>query len=166
MMELHDFWLAVRVLLLLGVANGTPIVAKRLLGRRWQAPLDGGLHWGDGRPLLGPSKTLRGLVVSLLATALAAPVLGIAAPLGALLAAGAMAGDALSSFVKRRLDIAPSGRATGLDQIPESLLPLLLLQDALGLSGVQVLGITAAFFLLETPLARLFHRLGWRDRPY
>jgi len=166
MSELHDFGMGVRILLLLGVANGVPIVAKRLLGTRWQVPLDGGMHLADGRPLLGPSKTLRGFVVSLLATAMLAPALGISMPLGALLAAGAMAGDALSSFVKRRLDIAPSGRAIGLDQIPESLLPLLLLQDGLGLSWVQIVGITAAFWLLETPLARLFHRLGWRDRPY
>lgn len=85
---------------------------------------------------------------------------------GALIGAGAMLGDALSSFIKRRLGSAPSSRATGLDQIPEAMLPLLAVQSTLGLTLWQIAAITIAFFLLEIPLARLFHRLGLRDRPY
>jgi CDP-2,3-bis-(O-geranylgeranyl)-sn-glycerol synthase len=100
------------------------------------------------------------------ATALAAPLLSLPIEIGALIGAAAMAGDVLSSFVKRRLGIASSGKATGLDQIPESLLPLLAVQGALNLSAVQILGITVVFFALETVLSRLFYRLGWRDRPY
>ena len=77
-----------------------------------------------------------------------------------------MTGDALSSFVKRRLGIASSGQATGLDQIPEALLPLLLVAGWLDLGWLQIVGVTAAFFVLEIPLARWTHRLGLRDRPY
>jgi CDP-2,3-bis-(O-geranylgeranyl)-sn-glycerol synthase len=77
-----------------------------------------------------------------------------------------MTGDALSSFIKRRLGIAPSGRAIGLDQIPESLLPLLAVQGPLDLSIFQILAITLCFFAVEMPLARLFYRLGIRDKPY
>ena len=93
-------------------------------------------------------------------------MLGIPLGLGALIGAAAMTGDALSSFTKRRLGIAPSGRAMGLDQIPESVLPLLLVQGTLGLSSFQILGITDIFFALEIPLARLFYRLGVRKTPY
>ena len=78
----------------------------------------------------------------------------------------AMVGDALSSFIKRRLDIPSSGKATGIDQIPEALLPLLAVHGVLGLSLLQVAAITALFFALEIPLARLFFRFGMRDRPY
>ena len=39
--------------------------------------------------------------------------------IGLLVAATAMAGDLLSSFLKRRLALAPSSQAIGLDQIPE-----------------------------------------------
>ena len=60
----------------------------------------------------------------------------------------------------------PSSRATGLDQIPEALLPLLVLKGILGLTLVQIAGITFAFFVLEIPLAWLTHRIGLRDRPY
>jgi CDP-2,3-bis-(O-geranylgeranyl)-sn-glycerol synthase len=163
---MEQLWLSFRLLLLLGAANAAPVIATRLLDPRWRAPLDGGLRFFDGRPLLGPSKTIRGAIAAIAATALAAPVLGIPLPLGALIGAAAMAGDALSSFTKRRLAIASSGQATGLDQIPESLLPLFAVQSQLDLSLFQILGITIAFFALEIPLARLSYRLGIRKTPY
>ena len=160
------FWLGLRLLLLLGLANTAPLVAKRWLGARWTAPLDGGLRFVDGRPLLGASKTVRGAVAAIAATALGAPLLGLPIAVGALLGAGAMLGDAAASFVKRRLGTAPSSRATGLDQIPEALVPLLLLQERLGLSWTQIAAVTLVFFALEIPLAWLSHRWGLRDQPY
>ncbi len=163
---MDGIWLGLRLLLLLGVANSAPIVAKRLLGDRWAAPLDFGLNFFDGRPLLGPGKTIRGVVAAVVATAPAAWALGISPQLGALIGVVSMAGDALASFVKRRLRVAPSGRATGLDQVPESLLPLLAVQGQLDLSMAQILAISAAFFVLEIPLARWAFRLGLRERPY
>lgn len=163
---MEPIWLSIRLLLLLAVANTSPLVVKRLLGARWAMPLDGGLTFFDGRPLLGRSKTVRGALTAVVATALAAPVLGIAPTLGAALGAAAIAGDALSSFIKRRLDIAPSGRAIGLDQIPEALVPLLVVQHAVSLSAAQIAVITLLFFVLEIPLARLWFRRGWRDQPY
>ena len=140
--SMESLGLSLRLLVLLAVANTAPIAAKHVLGTRCNWPLDGGLRFFDGRPLLGPSKTVRGLV------------------------AASMLGDALSSFAKRRLGIASSGKATGLDQIPEALLPLLAVQAALGLSWLHVFAITLVFFLLEMPLAWLSFRLGLRDRPY
>ena len=163
---MDGFWLGFRLLMLLAVANVAPIVVKRLLGPRWRMPLDGGLRFVDGRPLLGASKTVRGVVAAVVATALVAPVVAIPWELGARIGVAAMAGDALSSFVKRRAGIASSDRATGLDQIPEALLPLLAVQGPLDLSPLQVAGTTLAFFVLEIPFARLFHLLGLRDKPY
>jgi CDP-2,3-bis-(O-geranylgeranyl)-sn-glycerol synthase len=163
---MDDLWLSFRLLLLLGVANASPIVATRLLDPRWRTPLDGGMRFFDGRALLGPSKTVRGATAAIVATALAAPVLSIPLGLGALIGAAAMTGDALSSFTKRRLGIASSGRATGLDQIPESVLPLLAVQGVLDLSAYQILGITVMFFALDIPIARLCYLLGIRNTPY
>jgi CDP-2,3-bis-(O-geranylgeranyl)-sn-glycerol synthase len=163
---MDELWLSFRLLVLLGVANVSPILAKRLFDHRWRAPLDGGLRFFDGRPLLGPSKTIFGVFTAIVATACAAPLVDIPIEIGALIGAAAMAGDALSSFVKRRMGIASSGRATGLDQVPESLLPLLAVRGALDLSFVQILGITVLFFVLGIPFARLAYRLRIRDRPY
>lgn len=163
---MDDAWLALRLLLLLTVANNAPIGAKLLLGARWDRPIDGGILFLDHRPLLGRSKTWRGLVAAVLLSALVAPVLGFSAAVGALAGLATMVGDALASFTKRRLGVPPSGRSFGLDQLPEAVLPLLVLQGPLQLSWLVIAGVATAFFLLETPAARLAHRLGWRDTPH
>lgn len=163
---MDDFSLGLRLLLLLGVANGAPILAKRLVGSFWNAPLDGGLRFFDGRALLGSSKTVRGFVAAVAGAAIAAPLLGLPPGLGAEVGAMTMLGDALSSFTKRRLAIPASGRATGIDQIPEAVLPLLAIRSALSLSWLQIVLIALAFFVLEIVLARLLFRIGVRDQPY
>lgn len=156
----------IRVLLLLGIANGTPIFATKLFGRRFATPLDGGLKFIDGRPLLGPSKTLRGLLLSLACTTMAAPLLGFEWIIGAGLAGASMLGDLLSSFIKRRFARPLHSQAPALDQIPESLLPLLLLRPQLGLNGGEILFTVLLFTVLELVLSRLLFRLRIRDRPY
>lgn len=163
---MDKFILGLQLLLLLATANTAPLMAKRLLGQRWAWPLDGGRSFLDGRPLLGPSKTWRGILAALLLCSLIAPVFGLAASAGALLALGAMAGDALSSFIKRRLGIPSSGKAYALDQIPEALLPLLLVQLLMSVPPVVVVTVTFLFLVLEPPLARISHRIGFRDQPY
>jgi CDP-archaeol synthase len=164
--DVNDFLLSVRLLLLLGVANSAPIVAKRLLGMRWSVPLDAGWCFIDGQPLLGSSKTVRGFISAILCTAIAAALLGFSPSLGAKVGTFAMLGDVLSSFVKRRLRITPGGRALGIDQTPEALLPLIMVRDTLNHPLLQITAITVTFFVLETPLSRLLFRLGLRDRPY
>ena len=151
---------------LLTLANTTPLVAKKIFAGRLAWPLDGGIRFLDGRPLLGAAKTLRGVALSVLVTAAGAPLIGLDARIGALVAAAAMAGDLLSSFVKRRLDLAPSSRATGLDQIPESLFPLLACRETLSLSAADVAAGVAIFFLGAVIFSRLLYRLRMRDRPY
>ena len=158
--------LTLKLLILLLAANGTPVLGKRLLGSRLAAPLDGGRKFFDGRPLLGPSKTVRGLALSVLATALAAHLLGLAWTLGLGFAAASMAGDAFSSFVKRRLNVPSSGQALVLDQVPEALLPLWLYRDALGLDGWQIVTLVALFSVGELLLSRVMFSLGIRERPY
>ena len=153
-------------LLLLAVANGAPVLATKLLGERFNAPLDGGLRLPDGRPLFGASKTIRGLILSVACTAFAAFLLGFGWRTGAGFAAAAMAGDLLSSFVKRRLGLQVHAQALGLDQIPEALLPMLLFRDRLGLAAVDIAAGVAAFVVLELALSRLLYRLKIRDRPY
>lgn len=157
---------ALRALLLLAVANSAPLLGHKLLGRRLACPLDGGWKFLDGRPLLGRSKTLRGVVVSVAATAAAAPLLGLSLTTGALLAALSVLGDLTSSFLKRRLGRPPSSQALGLDQVPEALFPLLALRERLDLTAGAVATVVLAFFVLELVLSRLLYRLHLRDRPY
>lgn len=155
-----------RLLALLALANGSPIVAKRVFDARFAWPLDGNLKFIDGQPLFGASKTLRGIAISLFVTAACAPLLGFTLAVGLLVASTAMAGDLLSSFLKRRLGLPSSGRATGLDQIPESLLPLLACQRLLGLTTLDIIAATAIFLMGAVLFSQLLFELNVRDRPY
>lgn len=114
---------AISLLLPLTVAGLVFIAAMR---KGWfaslQIPLDGGLLLG-GRPLIGPSKSLRSLVFyAVLGTAvtvllhLVAPLTPLVAPvflenpfiLGPVTAVLYVAGEVFNSFVKRRLGIPTS----------------------------------------------------------
>lgn len=153
-------------LLLLALANGAPVLLARLLGPRGAMPVDGGLRFVDGRPLLGPSKTWRGLCAATVSCALCAPLLGLPWWLGAALAALAMLGDLAASFVKRRAGLAASARASGLDQLPESLLPLAVLHEPLSLDGAEVLTGGCVFLLAAAVGSRLLFAVGLRKRPW
>jgi len=49
-------WSILQLLVLLMLANGTPVVAKKFLGERFTYPLDGGVVFVDGRQLFGRSR--------------------------------------------------------------------------------------------------------------
>ncbi len=77
-----------------------------------------------------------------------------------------MAGDLLSSFIKRRLDYPSSSMALGLDQVPESLLPALVAAGELQLGIGDIVLVVVLFFLVELALSRLLFRIGIRKQPY
>ena len=158
--------LLLQLLILLVVANGTAVVAKKVFGATLARPLDGGAFFGDGQPIFGPSKTIRGIVVSLLATSMCAAVMGLGWGVGILVATFAMAGDLFSSFVKRRLHLPSSSMAIGLDHIPESLFPLLASRWLLPLNILDiVLGVTI-FVVGALILSPLLFKLNLRDEPH
>ncbi len=114
---------AISLLLPLTVAGLVFIAAMR---KGWfaaiQIPLDGGLLLG-GRPLIGPSKSLRSLVFYVVLGTAVTVVLHLVAPLtplvdpvflenpfilGPVTAVLYVAGEVLNSFVKRRLGIPTS----------------------------------------------------------
>ncbi|MBZ4193849.1 MAG: CDP-archaeol synthase [Candidatus Contendobacter sp.] len=155
-----------KVLLLILIANGVPVIATAICGRRGARPLDGGRQLTDGQRLLGDSKTWRGLLLALAVTGLAAVALKLPVLTGVSIGGAAMVGDLLSSFIKRRLGMASSSMALGLDQIPESLLPLLAVAGEFGLSWTTIGLITIGFIVVELALSRVLYRLGVRNRPY
>ena len=141
------------------VANATPVV----LGGG--APIDGGKLFTDGRPIFGAGKTIRGFVAGLVAGSIVGVLQG-AATLGLLLALGALVGDLLGSFTKRRLNIPRGGAAPVLDQLGFVVFALLLASPVM-LPRWEVILI----ILLITPpihLATNFsgYKLGFKSRPY
>jgi CDP-2,3-bis-(O-geranylgeranyl)-sn-glycerol synthase len=155
-----------QLMALLMVANGAPVIAKKVFGNRFSLPLDMGLTLADARPLFGPSKTYRGVVASLLAGAAGAPLVGLSFKIGLTVAAAAMAGDLFSSFIKRRLNLPSSSQGLGIDQIPESLFPLLACRAALSLTTGDILLGVGIFFAGELVLSRVLFHARLRDEPY
>ncbi|HBH36657.1 MAG TPA: CDP-archaeol synthase [Gammaproteobacteria bacterium] len=143
-------------LILLLFANGVPVVAGKFLRDRGDWPLDFHFIAIDGKPLLGKSKTIRGILLAVLITTLVAEHLGPGWQLGMAIGSLSMAGDLLSSFIKRRLGMPSSSQAPGLDQIPEALLPLAVCITPLGLQWHEVLILVGVFWVLEVVLSRVF----------
>lgn len=158
-METIPAWLADLGLVgLILLANALPPLARYWLGARWSWPIDAHRVLADGQPLFGPTKTWRGGLITLLITPVVALAVVGSWRLGLGVAAAAIAGDLLSSFLKRRLALAPSARAIGLDEIPEALLPALVGKAELGLHWIDVLLIVVAFTLIHWILDRWLAR--------
>jgi hypothetical protein len=162
----YQLAISCKLLFLLMIANGAPILLNKWLGRRYAWPVDGGLRFFDRRPLFGPSKTLRGMVAAVALTGPVATVLGIPFELGLLVGGSAMLGDLFSSFFKRRLGMPPSGMAIGLDQIPEALFPLLAVRSELALEQADIFWLVMLFLLLELVVSRILFALHIRDQPH
>ena len=158
--------LEAKLIILLMTANGAPILLRWLLEGRYIRPVDGGLLLPDGRPLFGSSKTLGGLLAAIVVTAWVAWLFGWSPLTGIYFAALAMVGDLLASFIKRRLAIPASGMAPGLDQIPESLFPLLGVRGMFDLSWSQVVILVIIFIVLDYVLSYFLYLLHIRKQPY
>jgi transposase len=89
----------------------------------------------------------------MLATSICAALMGLGWQVGTLISTFAMAGDLLSSFVKRRLHLASSSMAIGLDHIPESLFPLLAIRSLLPLSTLDIVAGVTIFVVGADPVA-------------
>jgi len=162
--EFSDLLVAIYIAIPAYVANSTPV----LLGGG--APVDRGRDFIDGRRILGSNKTVRGFAYGLLfgsAAALAEaglftnPVLvlaGIVASLGALL------GDLLGAFLKRRLNISPGRSLPLVDQLDFILGALLLTSPlvplTIGAALILVIA-TVPIHLLSNAVA---YTLGLKSR--
>lgn len=137
---LHDVLLVLWVFIPAGVANMVPIFAAHIPSlKNFTAPIDGGKTF-RGKRIFGPHKTWRGLLTGIVAAIL---MLGLqqllvayvppfrwiadgmdysyaALPtvlVGSLFAIGALGGDALKSFFKRQVGVAPGKSWFPFDQL-------------------------------------------------
>lgn len=167
MTEIVFYWQGViHALLLLLVANGAPVIAWKLLGKRFAWPVDAGIMLSDGRPLFGRSKTWRGILSSIGLVSVVSWSMGYGVAIGAAFGGLAMIGDLSASYVKRRRGMVESSHARGLDTIPESLLPAVLLKSQLVLNGLDIAAVVLLFFTIEEFVSPILYRLHIRKRPY
>jgi len=158
--------LELKLFILLVVANGAPIIARKLLGDLYACPLDGGWRFPDKRSLFGSSKTVRGIVAALVTTIAVGLLLGIPIFISVTIAFFAMAGDLLSSFIKRRIGKPEGAMFIGLDQIPESLLPLLAIMEQLDLQVMQIGILVVAFIIFDLVMSRILYLMHIRKNPH
>ncbi|VAW64509.1 hypothetical protein MNBD_GAMMA09-916 [hydrothermal vent metagenome] len=156
----------IHLLLMIIVANGSPIIIRNLLRNKWNYAVDADMVFINGQPLFGTSKTWRGIIASLCITAIVGIILGYSIQTGIMISSLAMAGDMSSSFIKRRLKRAPSSMAPLLDQVPESFLPALVMMQSFGLNLFSVFMLIAVFIIFELSISKILYRLGLRKHPY
>ena len=169
-----------------GLANASPIYAQRIPGlKKLGHPLDFNKKF-QGKLVFGKNKTWRGLI---LATVIGIIIVSfqhfifihsswirtISKPidyqtinfilLGTLLGAGAILGDTIESFAKRRLDIRPGFSWFPYDQIDYIIGGCFLSLFIVRLSIQEYLLILGVWFLIHLVSSYIGYLTGMKDRP-
>ena len=154
------------VLLLIIAANGAPIMVRYILGQHLSFPVDFHRNFIDGKRIFGNSKTWIGLLSIPTLSILTAWLLGLSIELGVLIGFGVVLGDLFSSFTKRRLGMKESSMAIGLDQIPESLFPFLLVNKMYNFTFLDISLAIVSFVVIELAVSRILFWMHIRKQPY
>lgn len=135
------------------IANGSPVVFSKFYGPGH--PIDMGIVFTDGKRLLGDGKTIEGFLTGTLAGSLAGLILtyvGLHSMSSSItLSIGAMIGDSLGSFVKRRLGFKRGEWAPLLDELPFIII-------ALGLHHVFVYALPFDCWITALLLTPVLHK--------
>lgn len=183
--ELALFELAIWIGLPAWIANATPVLGG---GGR---PIDGGHVFRDGRRLLGKGKTIRGFLVGIvfgtltgIAQFLAAPylrpllqmfvtvtsemdyVLFMQVPVAILMSCGALTGDLVGSFIKRRVNIKSGDPSPVMDQLGFIIMALLFTAPIFIPSPVFVTILIITTFFVHWLSNVLGYFLGLKNHPW
>ncbi|MHA2423205.1 MAG: CDP-2,3-bis-(O-geranylgeranyl)-sn-glycerol synthase [Candidatus Thorarchaeota archaeon] len=167
------------------IANSMPVLFG---GGR---PIDGGRYYKDGRRILGDGKTIRGFVVGVflgtmtgIGQFLAAPylhplleiyvvvtpamehVLYMTIPAAFLLSLGALTGDLVGSFIKRRIDIKSGNPSPVLDQLGFILMGLIFAAPILQPEAVYVIILVTITLAIHWISNALGYLLGLKEHPW
>jgi CDP-2,3-bis-(O-geranylgeranyl)-sn-glycerol synthase len=165
--ELAIFELAIWIGLPAWIANSTPVLGGG------GSPIDGGRCFRDGRRLLGNGKTIRGFIVGIIfgtltgfGQFLVAPhlrpllamfvtvtpemdyVLFMQLPVAILMSFGALTGDLVGSFIKRRINVKSGDPSPVMDQLGFIIMALIFAAPIFTPgSGFIVILIITTFFI-------------------
>lgn len=167
-------------------ANGAPILSARLpFLKKWNARMDFGKRF-HGRPLLGSHKTWRGLISGMVVATLVLWIQQLLAArtgwayvftdgvsyagfptliLGPLFGLGALGGDALKSFFKRRVGTEAGKSWFPFDQLDYVVGAILVSLPFVVLSLRQYVLIIIMWFGLHLASTYIGWRLGLKDEP-
>jgi CDP-2,3-bis-(O-geranylgeranyl)-sn-glycerol synthase len=167
------------------IANSMPVLFG---GGR---PIDGGRLYRDGRRILGDGKTIRGFIVGVFLGTLtgvgqyyAAPylhpllelyvvvtpameyILFMTVPAAFLLSLGALLGDMVGSFIKRRIDIKSGNPAIVLDQLGFIVMGLILATPFLQPEAIYVIILVTFTLAIHWISNALGYLLGLKKYPW
>ena len=131
-------------------ANASPVVFGG------GGPIDAGLKWLDGKPLFGSHKTIRGTFFGIIMGTIIGVLQGNLAG-GLLQSLGAILGDILFSFLKRRINMQPGDSLPLIDQLDFIVIAVILSFPIQQPSLFQIL----AIIVLTLPLHYLVNIVAW-----
>ena len=182
---MNDILFAIWFFLPAGIANVVPVlIAKAPLLSEWKTPVDLGLKL-RGKPVLGPHKTIRGLVGGTFAGFLifalqvqayesyqwAREVSGgldyseLSLWIGVLLAFGALFGDLVKSFFKRQINVISGKSWFPFDQLDYIIGGLLFSSMIVVLEAKQYILIIIIWFLLHLLTSYLGYLTKFKSDP-
>ena len=149
-------------------ANATPMLFK---GKK---PIDFNRRFIDGKPIFGAHKTIRGFISGLIAGSIVAiiqkiialPTMQSSLAIGLLLTFGALIGDLVGAFIKRRVNIPPGEPFPLLDQL-DFVVSAFLFASIIAPPKIE----TVIFVVIITPLLHVLTNflafiLKIKDRPF
>ena len=167
------------------IANATPV-----LGGGGKA-IDGGRFHSDGRRILGDGKTIRGFIVGIffgiltgLGQMLAAPylhpllaqfvtvtpemelVLYMQLPVAILMSFGALTGDIVGSFIKRRVDVNSGDPSPFMDQLGFILIALIFAYPLIHPEAIYVVILILVTLAIHWISNALGYLLGLKKNPW
>ena len=183
---LENILFAIWFLLPAGFANASPIfIAAVPFLKKYNTPIDGGKKF-RGHDLLGPHKTWRGIITGIIVATLTlwvqqmivvdaswahfvtGPVNYAALPvliLGPLFAIGALGGDAVESFFKRRIGIKSGKSWIGFDQLDYVVGAIIITLPFVILQPIQYVMIIIVWFLLHLTTSFAGWMVGLKKEP-
>jgi CDP-2,3-bis-(O-geranylgeranyl)-sn-glycerol synthase len=172
---MNDYIAAILFFLPAGVANAAPVITNKIPGiKSWNTPIDFGYAW-KGTRILGDNKRWRGVVsgtilggcTAVLVSKLNANTVVTIAPFwaGAILGFGALAGDAVESFIKRRIGVKPGDAWFPFDQTDYIIGALVAIYPFVQLPVWVICTVFIVYFGLHLITAYIGYLLGLKDKP-
>jgi CDP-2,3-bis-(O-geranylgeranyl)-sn-glycerol synthase len=183
--ELALFELSIWLGLSAWIANATPVLGG---GGR---PIDGGRVFRDGHRILGDGKSIRGFIVGVffgtlvgVAQFISAPylrpilaqfvtitpemdyVLSISIPAAFLLSVGALTGDVVGSFIKRRVKVKSGDPSPFLDQLGFIIIALIFAYPVMIPSPIFVIILILTTLGIHWLSNALGYLLGFKKNPW
>lgn len=179
-----DIMFALWFFLPAGVANASPVIAKHIpIIKNWKTPIDFGKSFKNER-IFGENKTWRGLLIGTLAGGVTGSIIYFCYPesityvsvsvfpeyldmfvVGASLGFGALVGDAIESFFKRRANVKPGESWFPFDQVDYIIGGLIFSTPFVILSFKMNLLILFTWFLAHIIVSYIAYLLKLKDKP-